>query len=157
MNPFFVGSFDPPHIGHKKTFELAQQILKIPINIAICQNTLKTKPMFCLSERKILCENTFLTQNIIVCENEIETRKFYFQCDRIIRGYKDISDINYIYKLAELYNLAHIEEKLILIPIQLPNICSTNIKSMLTNDINSVKNFLDPFVYSQVIAKINVK
>lgn len=135
MKIYYVGSFDPPHIGHLNTYKKACAKLDSPIGIAICSNELKTTPLLNLEERARLCKMIFDTEDVVICQNSDEIKRFASECDIFVRGYRDQSDERYIQLLADYYKLENIFERVIYIPIddEFLDVSSSKIRELINN------------------------
>ena len=135
MKIYYVGSFDPPHIGHLNTYNKACAKLNAPIGIAICSNELKKTPLLNLEERARLCRIVFNSNDIIICQNSDEIKHFASECDIFVRGYRNQSDEHYIQLLADYYKLEHIFEKVVYIPIdnEFYDVSSSKIRQLIEN------------------------
>lgn len=148
MKIYYVGSFDPPHVGHLNTYKKACAKLDTQIGIAICANELKVAPLLELEERAYLCKLVFQTNNIIICKTSSEIKQFVEECDMFVRGYHDKSDEQYIQVLVDYYKLENVFEKVLFVPIEneYSKISSSKIK-LLLNDGEDVKHYLPQTVY----------
>lgn len=135
MKIYYVGSFDPPHIGHLNTYKKACYKLDAPIGIAICSNELKTASLLNLEERSRLCRMVFDTEDVIICQNSDEIKCFASKCDIFVRGYRDQSDERYIQLLADYYKLENIFERVVYIPIDddFLDVSSSRIRKLIDN------------------------
>ena len=85
LKNYYVGSFDPPHLGHLNTYNKAKKALQEDIAIAICHNDIKGNRLMSLDESRIMCEITFTTNDVRVCENRDEMLSLIADSRRIIR------------------------------------------------------------------------
>lgn len=148
MKIYFVGSFDPPHIGHINTYKKACAKLDTQVGIAICSNELKNHPLLTLEERAQLCRLVFETNDIVICKNSIEIKQFVESCDIFIRGHRDQLDEQYVQILAKYYKLENILEKVMYIPIdsEFLEVSSSKIKFLINNG-GDFQSFLPKVVY----------
>lgn len=104
MNAVYIGSFDPAHLGHRNTYEKACNELRIPIDVAICNNPLKVSTVFSLPERRNIAESVFLNCKISLYYNYEQILSLLNGYDLVVRGYRDKDDIDYVKKLLHTFN-----------------------------------------------------
>lgn len=153
----YVASVDPMHFSHLNTMKTAEKMLGQSVNLVICKNDLKEGGFFSLKERKEIAK-LYLGQNeqVFVTDNFEEIRTFLFNAEKVVRGIREESDLEYIAKLGKYYNVESLKSKLILIPVpdDYRAISSTNIKEFVRKgDINRVRGC----VHEEIIKKIQSK
>ncbi len=129
----YVASVDPMHFSHLNTKKLAEKELGEKVYLVICQNELKNNSTFSLEERRRMAMGYLGDEEIYLAKGYAEIRKFFFYAKRVIRGFRDDSDFDYIKRLAKFYDVGNMEDKLCLIsvPERLKNISSSKIKKLV--------------------------
>jgi len=156
MRAVYVGSFDPAHLGHKNTYDIACHVLQIPIDIAICQNPYKTTFTFSLPERKRIAESVFTNSNIQLFYTFEHIAILLEEYDLIVRGYHNEEDINYVKKLLKVFNSENkfSSVRFFKIAKEYEDVSSSSIKQALLTSPQFAKKHLTALGYEMLINKI---
>ena len=125
----FLGSFDPPHYGHLNTYLNAQKKFGGNIRICICTNNFKNG-LLTIEERLYISQSLFPSKDIMVYRDKESITQLVRDSDKIVRGFRDRSDIEESMKLADFYAAEPIAHKFEFIKIdeKFTDISSSEIK-----------------------------
>lgn len=95
---FFLGSFDPPHIGHAYAASRALEEMDFVVVVPTMQNPWKENKATDFEIRCKMCEETFkpISESILISEVEKELEPPYY-------SYKTLKNLKEIWNSAELY------------------------------------------------------
>ena len=159
---FFLGSFDPPHIGHGYVVSKALESMDFVVVVPTMQNPWKEHKATDFELRCQMCEKTFLPLGESVLINDIEKT-----LEPPYYSYKTLKNLKEIWNSAELYlicgsdvydeiknwkNSEWILENFKLLPISRDDvpISSTDIRNLVGNNEDP-----NPFVTHNVKKIIN--
>ena len=155
MKVVYVGSFDPPHFGHRNTYEKALRQFNRPIEIAICKSPLKKEYLFSLEERKTIAESVFLNACINLYNGQEQIIDLINNVDMLVRGYCGEQDIIYVKKLLKLYNCENKLASVFFIKIddKFEMISSSSIKASIQYNSQFAKENLSDIGYEMLLKK----
>lgn len=151
---FFLGSFDPPHIGHGFVVSKALESMDFVVVVPAMQNPWKERKSTDFELRCQMCEKTFLPLGESVLINDIEKT-----LEAPYYSYKTLKNLKEIWNSAELYlicgsdvydeiknwkNSEWILENFKLLPISrdIVTVSSSQIREMVKNDETQHLSFL---------------